>query len=183
MAVNMAAAACSAQHGPSAVEVQVRGLREDAVVAGGRVPDHEVDGIEELEEEAAMAAIERPPVGGELDARWREIGVEWRGGGGGDEAGDVGAVAAVVNVVDEAEHGRCSVECAVAAEEGGIGEELTPALADEGGADEGRGIVRRDVEEDLVGHVVHQLRRRRRHARRRRRRRRRHHHHATARVA
>jgi hypothetical protein len=66
---------------------------------------------------------------------------------GGDEAGEVPVV------VEEAEHGGCSMECAHAAEEAGAADEVEPALADEGGAgDEGR--VRREAEEDLGDHVV-----------------------------
>jgi hypothetical protein len=52
------------------------------------------------------------------------------------------------------------VEGAVAAPEGGVGEEAAPGLADEGGAREERGVVRRDAEEDLHDEIGHQLRRR-----------------------
>uniref|UniRef100_A0A0E0E718 Uncharacterized protein n=1 Tax=Oryza meridionalis TaxID=40149 RepID=A0A0E0E718_9ORYZ len=127
------------------------------LVAGDGVPDHEFHGIEEVGEDPAVAAVERPPPVGGIDGRWGE----WRRGGSGDEAGDGGDRLVAVNVVEEAEHGRCSVECAVAAEEGGVGEDATPGLADEGGVDEVRGFIRRDAEEDLGGDVVDQLRRRR----------------------
>lgn len=41
------------------------------------------------------------------------------------------------------------MEAAVAAEEGGVGEDAAPRLADEGGPDEVRWLFRRDAEEDL----------------------------------
>jgi hypothetical protein len=59
----------------------------------------------------------------------------------------------LLQVEDEAEHGRCSMECAVPAEEGLAGEEATPWFADEGGASEVRGVVWWEAEEDLRGHV------------------------------
>ena len=52
------------------------------------------------------------------------------------------------------------MEAAVPAEEGGVGEEALPELADEGGAEEAAGLVRREAEEDLSDGVVGQLRRR-----------------------
>lgn len=53
----------------------------------------------------------------------------------------------------------CPVERAVAAAEGGIGDDVAPGLAHEGGADEARRLSCRDAEEDLAYEVVHQLRR------------------------
>jgi hypothetical protein len=52
------------------------------------------------------------------------------------------------------------VERAVAEEEGGVGEEAAPRLAYERGADEERGVVRGEEEEDLADEVVYQPRRR-----------------------
>lgn len=54
----------------------------------------------------------------------------------------------------------CPVERAVAAAEGGIGDDLAPGLAHEGCADDARRLSCRDAEEDLADEVVHQLRRR-----------------------
>ncbi|TVU40846.1 hypothetical protein EJB05_14326, partial [Eragrostis curvula] len=63
--------------------------------------------------------------------------------------------------VEEAEQGRHPVEGTVAAEEAGVGDDSEPWLADERGADEVLGLVRREPEEDLGGDVFDQLRRRR----------------------
>jgi len=54
----------------------------------------------------------------------------------------------------------CTVERAVAAAEGGVGDDVAPGLAHEGGADEARRLSCWDAEEDLADEVVHQLRRR-----------------------
>jgi hypothetical protein len=54
----------------------------------------------------------------------------------------------------------CPVERAVAAAEGGIGDDVAPILAHEGCADEARRLSCRDAQEDLADEVVHQLRRR-----------------------
>ena len=55
------------------------------------------------------------------------------------------------------------MEAAVPAEEGGVGEQAAPGLADEGGAEEVLGLLRWEAEDDLCDGVVDQLRRRRRH--------------------
>jgi len=49
---------------------------------------------------------------------------------------------------------------AVAAEEATVGEGAAPGFANEGGADEVRGLVRREAEEDLLDGILHQRRRR-----------------------
>jgi len=103
-----------------------------------------------------VAGVECAPA--ETAERRRRAGA----GGGGDEAGNRALV--VVEVVDETEEGRPAVALAVAAAKGWVGDDPEPGLADEGGADEVRGLVRRDPEQDLV----HQLQRRGRVARRRR---------------
>jgi hypothetical protein len=83
------------------------------------------------------------------------------GGGGlaergvGDEAGEV----AVVRVAEEAEDEGHPVEGAVAAKEGQVGKGAELGLADGGGADEGRGVGRREAEEDLGDGVGDQVRR------------------------
>jgi hypothetical protein len=60
------------------------------------------------------------------------------------------------DVAEEAEHGRPpAVELAEPAAEAGVADEAAPAPADEGRADEQRGVVRRDAEEDLLHEVVH----------------------------
>jgi len=111
------------------------------LVAGDGVPDDEAPGrilLERLEQRAPVAALNDPPVGA-VERRRGEGG----GAGGGDDESSVGTY--VVDVVEEAEQGRRAVEPAVAAEEGGVGEELAPGLADEGGAHEARRIVRREA--------------------------------------
>jgi hypothetical protein len=52
------------------------------------------------------------------------------------------------------------VELAVPAGEGWVGDHAAPALADEGGAHEACGLVRREAEEDLGDGVLYQFRRR-----------------------
>jgi hypothetical protein len=59
--------------------------------------------------------------------------------------------------VDESQQRGSSVEQAVAAAEGGVGDEAAPALADEGRAGEARGVARREVEEDLFDGVMDML--------------------------
>jgi len=73
-------------------------------------------------------------------------------------------------VVEHAEQGRGRsrtapravevVELAEPAAERGAGDEAAPGLADEGGADEARGIARREADKDLFHELIHQLRRR-----------------------
>ena len=46
------------------------------------------------------------------------------------------------------------MEPAVAAEEAAVGEDAVPGLADEGGADKVRRLVRRDAEEDLLHNLL-----------------------------
>lgn len=68
---------------------------------------------------------------------------------------------AAVDVLVEAEHGACSMECAKAGEEGGVADEAAPAQADEGGDEEVRGLrweAEEDVEEDVVRQQIHRRR-------------------------
>ena len=104
-------------------------------------------GADVLEEHAAVAAVEHvvaAVVGG---------GRAERRGGDEDRVPPEGA-----------EHGRRPVERAVAGREGGVGEGAAPGLADGGGADEARGVVRPDAEEDVRDDILRQRRRRRRHS-------------------
>jgi hypothetical protein len=64
-------------------------------------------------------------------------------------------------VVEESEDGGRAVELTESEAEAGGGDDAAPALADERGAEEARGVVWRDAEEDLLHELVHQLRRRR----------------------
>jgi len=79
------------------------------------------------------------------------------------EAGGRDKGRAEVLVVDVAQQGRRSVEPAVAAAESAVGEDAAPILADEGGTDEERRLVRRDAEEDLFHELLRQRRQSRRH--------------------
>jgi hypothetical protein len=65
--------------------------------------------------------------------------------------------------VEEAEQGRRPVEGAIAAAEGGVAKGAEPGLADEGRAEEVRGLFGREAEEDLAHELGHQFRRRRSH--------------------
>ena len=93
-----------------------------------------------------MAAVESPA---------SQVQPEERGACcGGNELGNLAGVEAV----REAEQGRRSVELAVAAGEGRVGEDAAPRFADEGGAEEAGGVVRWEAEEDLGDGVVDELR-------------------------
>jgi hypothetical protein len=59
---------------------------------------------------------------------------------------------------EETKHERCAVELAEPVPESGAGDEAAPALADECGTDEARGVVWREAEEDHLDEVVHQSR-------------------------
>jgi len=83
--------------------------------------------------------------------------------GGGRCAHEAAAVAVAVVVAEESQHGgRAAVELAESALEAGAGDEAAPRLADERGAEEARGLLRREAEEDLFDKLLHQRRRRRR---------------------
>ena len=127
-------------------------FRQHLAVAGDGVPDSKAAGTAvEEQEDAAVAAVESPA---------SQVQPEERGACcGGNELGNLAGVEAV----REAEQGRRSVELAVAAGEGGVGEDAAPRFADEGGAEEAGGVVGWEAEEDLGDGVVDQLGRRRRH--------------------
>uniref|UniRef100_A0A0D9WV21 Uncharacterized protein n=1 Tax=Leersia perrieri TaxID=77586 RepID=A0A0D9WV21_9ORYZ len=125
----MIAVPCSAQHGPRVEFVRLWRQWKAMLVAGDGVPDHEFHGIEEVDEDAAVAAVERQPTVVPVDGRRGERRIV-----GGEDEARVGGYG--LDVVDEAKQVRCSIEFVVAAEEGGVGEEAAPWLADEGGADE-----------------------------------------------
>jgi hypothetical protein len=95
-----------------------------------------------------VAAVEHPV----LDA-WRRG--DTRGGAGSGDEADAPACGAAERpkVLEEAKHGRCSMECAKAVEESGAANETAPAPADERGSEE-EARVRREAEEDLPKHVV-----------------------------
>lgn len=78
-----------------------------------------------------MVAVEHKPVG--------EVAAGGAKGGGGDEAG-------------EAFSGTCGSG-------GGVAKEAASGLVEERGADEARGVVRQEAEDDLADEVVHQRRR------------------------
>ncbi|PAN09369.1 hypothetical protein PAHAL_2G017600 [Panicum hallii] len=105
------------------VPVDVRA--EQAVpVARDGVPDEEVHGrvLQHVDEDAAVAAV---------GARVGEVGHQC---GGGEARG--GVPLDDLAPVEEAEEGRCSVEGAVPAAEGGGAEDAEPRLVDEGRAEE-----------------------------------------------
>jgi len=130
------------------------------LVTGDGVP-HNEPAAGGLDQHATVATVVRP-----LDS----AGVQVGNCGGGDEWRLQAWVAVADQVVEVAEEGRRSVERAVAAEEARVRQDAAPGLADERGAEEVRGLVRRDAEEDLLDELLHQRRQRARAARRRRRR-------------
>lgn len=129
------------------------------LLAGNGVQDDKARAVDvDVEEDAAMAAVEDAPAG--------EIVERLPGERGGCHSEDEDwheswPVTDSVDVVfvEETQQWRRSVEGAVMAAEGGVGEEAAPALTDHGGAREGCGVVRREAEEDLLEELGHQLRR------------------------
>ena len=132
-------------------------LGEFQLLAGDRVPDHDVDGAVALgpsvaEEDAAMARVAR------LQSGEVGMGLQAAGGGHGNEA------SGPTRVHHEAEHGWCStMEVEEPTPEAWVGDEVEPPLADEAGADEARRAVGWEPEQDLFDDLVHQRWWRRRH--------------------
>ncbi|KAG2639686.1 hypothetical protein PVAP13_2KG029332 [Panicum virgatum] len=158
VAVEMVAAADGTEHRRIVGLTTDRWLRKPLPFAGSGVPDDKVQALAgDAKEDATMAAVEDAPAG-EISTQ-RPLG-EWGGRYRRNEEGHFAGAGGEVPV-DEAEQRRRSVEGAVPAAEGRVGEEAAPGLADEGGAREARGDVRRDSEEDLLDELGHQLRRRR----------------------
>jgi hypothetical protein len=123
--------------------------RYSALAAGDGVPHEGLEARAVDEEGEAVAASEEAQ---ELAAVAPRQGEALAGDAVGPaQRGHELDVAVLVG--EEAEEGRRPVMGAEAAEEGGIGEDATPALADEGGAGEGGGE-RREAEEDLPVEVV-----------------------------
>lgn len=149
----MVTARHSAQHCGGVDQPRDARLLQAVLVARDGVPNDEMPAVgPHVEEDAAVAAVEGPraaAVGVPGEARRR----------GGGEAG-LGVSLDDHEPVEEAEEGRASVEGSVAGEEPGVAEDAEPRLADEGGAEEVLGLVRREAEEDLGHDVVDQRRRR-----------------------
>ena len=110
------------------------------------VPDH--DAASPTEEDTAVAGIQ--------SAQAPAVGLRGAEGGRGNESG----CAVAVEVADHPQHWGVAVELAEAAAEAGVGDEAAPAPADERGADEIRGLVRRQAEEYLLHELIQQRRRR-----------------------
>lgn len=144
------AVAGGAQHGTfvDVSFVELRWERHAALAAGDGVPHHGLEPRAVDEEGEAVAAAEKAqvvvvaPRQGEARAG-DAVGPAKRG-----QELDV-----AVFVGEEAEEGRRPVVGAEAAEEGGVGEDAAPALADEGGAKQRRGK-RRQAEKDLPMEIV-----------------------------
>uniref|UniRef100_A0A8R7PF38 Uncharacterized protein n=1 Tax=Triticum urartu TaxID=4572 RepID=A0A8R7PF38_TRIUA len=151
MTVEVVAADRGAEHGRVEAKRVGRHAGDLELLTRDGVPDDEALALSGVEEHAAVAGVQHIQVGA--------VGGGGAEGGGGDELGH--ALVMLLQVEDKAEHGRCSMECAVAAEVRRVGEEVAPAPADEGGVHKARGVVRREAEEDLRGHVGDCPRRRR----------------------
>jgi hypothetical protein len=133
------------------------GDRDAAALGGHGVPHEQISPVTATEEGAAVAAVDKPPhavVAVPAERRSRVHDAAGRALSA-DEAGRARGV------VEETEHGRCSMECAQAAEESRVADEAAPALADAGGAVEG-GRVGWEAEENLGEDVVIVKRERRR---------------------
>jgi len=119
-------------------------------VAEDGIPDEQIDPVATAEKGATVAAVDEPPhAAGAVPPEIPHRGGNSYAGNalGGHEAGGVRGV------VEEAEHGRCSMKCAQAAEETRVPDEAVPALADEGGAGEG-GCQRREADEDQGEEII-----------------------------
>ena len=116
------------------------------LVASHGVPDKELPVRIAVEEDATVAAVQDP-----VREAWRQG--DTRGGAGSGDEADAPACGERPKVLEEAKHGRCSMECAKAVEESGAANETAPAPADERG-DEEEARIRREAEEDLPKDVV-----------------------------
>jgi len=85
------------------------------------------------------------------------------GGGCAHELGGHASAAIAAAAVEESQHWGRTVELAEPAPEAGARDEAAPLLADEGGVDEERGVVRWEAEEDLLDELLHVHQGRRRH--------------------
>ncbi|OQU88812.1 hypothetical protein SORBI_3002G099932 [Sorghum bicolor] len=147
---------------PDAIDgvLRRRQLGQFHPVAGDGVPDGEVQelGKDERpgEEDAAVAGVDGVP------GPASEVRVARPEGRGGREAGP----GLITSEDNKTQHRGPSVELAEPAAEAAVGKDAAPELADEGGADEARGVVRWEAEEERFDELVqlHQRRRPRRHS-------------------
>jgi hypothetical protein len=103
--------------------------------------------VDVRKENTAMAAVQRIVIQAEGPPILHVAGSCAELGGGDEAFRDAGAPDLGIQ---EAEHGRSSMELAVASAEGMAGEQAEPVLAGEGGAYEPLGLVRREAEKDLL---------------------------------
>jgi hypothetical protein len=123
-----------------------------AVPAGEGIPHENLTlMVVDQDGEAMAAACEAPIPVGAVDPRQREAGGRDAVGRVEDGREDDRVHAEIPN--EEAEQRRLPVALAETGEELGAGEDASPALADEGGAGEGRRL-RREAEEDLLQEVL-----------------------------
>lgn len=120
-AMHVALVAGRAEHCPGADDVELRRDGHEALVASDGIPHHDLTLLIVDEEDASVATLEQPPVLVVVDSQGEALGSER----------DHPVVRR-----EEAEDGRPPVVDAEAAEEFGVGGEASPALADEGGAQE-----------------------------------------------
>jgi hypothetical protein len=150
VAVKVVTAAGTAEHSRGVDEPVDASIRHTLLVTRDGVPDEEMATTAiYVDEDAAVAAVKGPAEGG--------VGGEGYGCGG-NEAG-VRVAFEDLAPLDVAEQGRRAVEGSVLAKEVRVGEEVEPALADQGCAEKVLRLVRWEAEEDLACEVVHQLRR------------------------
>lgn len=161
MAAEVVAVVGGADHHPHVVEDGTGEIRrgELPLATAYGVPHDEAHGVVTVidsnrvsQEDEAVAGVEHV----EVAAVGEERGEGGGGGGRGREPRHDGVV-----VLEESEQGRGPVDLAVVAAELGAGEEAAPRGADERGAEETPGVVRREAGEDVHEEVVAQLRRRR----------------------
>lgn len=142
-----AAASRRARQGGDPATVSVRELwrRQPPLLAGDGVEHGKLKLLGIVEEDAAVPGFDRDPAGG--------AGAAGVGRAEGRDRAEAGG--AVLGPVEEAEHVRGPVELEEPAVETAVGDEAAPGPADERRAEERRGVVWRETEEDLLDEVVH----------------------------
>jgi hypothetical protein len=151
--MNVALFASSANHCPvEGACLELRRNGQAALLAGDGVPHDDPFLKPDLGEDEAVVAIEEIVTEGAAAAYKVEAPRTYAVGTIQDGI-ELELVPPVFPPREEAEEGRLPVVCIELAEEPGVGDEASPALADGGGAPEGGGQ-RREAEEDLPEYVV-----------------------------
>jgi hypothetical protein len=150
--MNVALVTGSAEHCPvEDAHLELRRNGQAALLAGDGIPHNDLCPRPALDEDETVAAIEQlititAPAASKVKAPRRYAIGRVQDGVEHDPP-------PLVPPQEDAEEGRLPVVCIELAEEPGVGDEASPALADGGGAREGGGQ-RREADEDLPEYVV-----------------------------